>query len=280
MNWADFILNVAGLLLWLNWRAGKGDPLGRRTPATLVGTLRRAEPLRMRRWHLPVVLGAFLFLRAVLYWLIGSALGEVGMINLGVISLPFRCDESGHFWFCRILLFSILSFALTLGIFYSWLLLLSLLKGPKPVQDFVRLQLGRIDGWPATVKIALPLVVAVISWWLASGALVWLRMVPLFSGMRRLEESLIIALQGYLTWKFPVAALLTLYLLNNYIYFGRHPLWNYVEAAGQTLLRPLNKIPLRVGKADFTPVVGIALVFLTTEFAGRGLRLLYARLSY
>ena len=65
MNWVDFILNIAGLLLWLNWRAGKGDPLGKRTPATLVGTLRRAEPLRMQWWHLPLVLGAFLFLRAV-----------------------------------------------------------------------------------------------------------------------------------------------------------------------------------------------------------------------
>ena len=276
MNWVDFILNVAGLLVWLNWRAGKGDPLGRRTPATLVGTLRRAEPLRMQRWHLPLVLGAFLFLRGFLYWQIGPALRWTATLDLGVISPSFRSD-----WFGRILLFSILSFALTLGIFYSWLLLLSLLKGPRPVQDFVRLQLGRIDGWSPGLKLALPPVVAAISWWLVSWVLAWLQIdTEPTSTFCRIEESLIIAVQSYLTWKFPIAALLTLYLLNSYIYFGRHPLWNYINVTSQALLRPLKKIPLRVGKADFTPVVGIALVFLIAELAERGLSSLYVRLAY
>ena len=276
MNWVDFILNVAGLLVWLNWRAGKGDPLGRRTPATLVGTLRRAEPLRMQRWHLPLVLGAFLFLRGFLYWQIGPALRWTATLDLGVISPSFRSD-----WFGRILLFSVLSFALTLGIFYSWLLLLSLLKGPRPVQDFVRLQLGRIDGWSPGLKLALPPVVAAISWWLVSWVLAWLQIdTEPTSTFCRIEESLIIAVQSYLTWKFPIAALLTLYLLNSYIYFGRHPLWNYINVTSQALLRPLKKIPLRVGKADFTPVVGIALVFLIAELAERGLSSLYARLAY
>src|SRR5580658_3341430 len=136
MNWVDLILNIAGLLLWFNWRAGKIDPMGKRTPATLIGTLRSAAPEKMRRWELPAVLGALIFLRAVFYWLIGPALRWAGILNLGIISLSFRSD-----WFGRILLFSFLSYALTLGIFYSWLLLLSLLKGPRPVQDFVRLQL-------------------------------------------------------------------------------------------------------------------------------------------
>ena len=69
----DFILNLAGLLLWLNWRSVRFDPLGRRTPATLIGTLRRAEPRRLRRWHLLAALGGLLLLRAVIYWQIGSA---------------------------------------------------------------------------------------------------------------------------------------------------------------------------------------------------------------
>jgi uncharacterized protein YggT (Ycf19 family) len=276
MNWVDFILNVAGLLVWLNWRAGKGDPVGQRTPATLVGTLRRAEPPRMRRWHLPLVLGAFLFLRAFLYWEIGPAMRWSGILNLGVISLSFRSD-----WFSRILLFSVLSFALTLGIFYSWLVLLSLLKGPRPVQDFVRLQLGRIDGWSTGLKVALPPVVTAISWWLVSWLLTWLQIdTQSASILWRIEESAMIALQSYLTWKFPLALLLTLYLLNSYIYFGRHPVWNYVNVTSQKLLRPLKKIPLRAGKADFTPVVGIALVFLIAELAERGLSSLYLRLAY
>jgi uncharacterized protein YggT (Ycf19 family) len=94
----------------------------------------------------------------------------------------------------------------------------------------------------------------------------------------RIEQSLVIGLGGYLVWKFLIGALLALHLLNSYIYFGRHPFWNYVNATAQTLLKPLEKIPLRAGKVDFAPVVGIALTFLLAEFAGRGLVLLYAKL--
>ena len=78
MGIIDFILNLAGLLLWLNWRSLRFDPLGKRTPATLIGTLRRAEPRRLRRWHLPAALGGLLLLRAVFYWQIGSGVGLGG----------------------------------------------------------------------------------------------------------------------------------------------------------------------------------------------------------
>ena len=74
----DFILNLAGLLLWLNWRSVRFDPLGKRTPATLIGTLRRAEPRRWRRWHLLAALGGLLLLRAVFYWQIGAAANWAG----------------------------------------------------------------------------------------------------------------------------------------------------------------------------------------------------------
>ncbi len=277
MSWVDFILNIAGLLLWLNWRAGKIDPLGKRTPATLVGTLRRAEPSRARRWTLPLFLGAFLFLRALLYWQVGSALHWAGTLNLGVISLSFRSD-----WFGRALVFSILSFLLALGILYSCLLLLSLLKGPKPIQDFVRLQLGTIDDWPPAMKLVLPFVVTAVAWWAVSWALVGLGIIPRpVSPVVRIEESLIIGLQSYLLWEFPVAALLVLHLLNNYIYFGRHPVWNYADVTANTLLSPLRRLkwlPLRIGKVDLTPVLGIAVVFFGAQLAGQILMRLYSRL--
>ncbi|HTQ50904.1 MAG TPA: hypothetical protein VMJ12_09355, partial [Candidatus Acidoferrales bacterium] len=106
MGIIDFILNLAGLLLWLNWRSLRFDPLGKRTPATLIGTLRRAEPRKLRRWHLLAVLGGLLFLRAVLYWQVGSGVGWAsGTLNLGVIELSFRSDHFRH-----ILLFSLFSF--------------------------------------------------------------------------------------------------------------------------------------------------------------------------
>ena len=41
---------------------------------------------------------------------------------------------------------------------------------------------------------------------------------------------------------------------------------------------PLRAVPLRAGKADFAPIVGMALVFLLAELAERGLAALYLRL--
>jgi uncharacterized protein YggT (Ycf19 family) len=275
----DLILNLAGLLLWLNWRSVRFDPLGRRTPATLIGTLRRAEPRRLRRWHLLAALGGLLLLRAVLYWQIGAGVGwAAGKLNLGIIELSFRSDSFG-----RILLFSIFSFGLTLGVLYLWLLLLSILAGPErlPFHRLVRMPLGGMDRWARGVKFLLPLMVTATFWWLASWLLAWLQVIPpLVSPVHRIEESLVIGLGSYLAWKYLIGVLLVLHLLNSYIYFGKHPFWAYVNAEAQTLLSPLRLVPLQAGKADFAPVVGIMLVFLAAELAGRGLVLLYGKLPF
>ena len=277
MGLIDFILNLAGLLLWLNWRAAKADPLGKSKPATLIGTLRRAEPANASRWHLAAVLGGLLLLRALFYWQIGSALKPVwaGTLDLGVIAPSF---VSSSFW--RILLFSIFSFARMFGILYLWLVLLSILDGPMPTHRLVKMQLGKVDGWPRWIKFLLPLAVIALVWGLASWPFAWLHPKPAMSGVHRIEESLVIALGSYLVWKFLIAALLALHLLNSYIYFGKNPFWNYVNATANQLLRPLEKIPLRAGRADFAPVVGIALVFLLAGLAGRALVIIYGRLPF
>jgi uncharacterized protein YggT (Ycf19 family) len=276
MSLIDFILNLAGLLLWLNWRSVRLDPLGKRTPATLIGTLRRTEPQRLRRWHLLAALGGLLLLRAVFYWQIGSAAHWTGTLNLSVITLSFRSD-----FFARMLWFSIFSFGLTLGVFYLWLLLLSILAGPEPIHRLVRMQLGRIDFWPRGMKFILPLIVAATFWWLASWLLAWLQIIPKpVSAAHRFEQALVIGLNSYLVWKYLIGALLTLHLLNSYIYFGKHPFWSYGNAKARTLLSPLRAVPLQTGKVDFAPVAGLALVFLAAELAGRGLFFLYGRLPF
>jgi uncharacterized protein YggT (Ycf19 family) len=276
----DFILNLAGLLLWLNWRSVRLDPLGKRTPATLIGTLRRAEPKRWRRWHLLAALGGLLLLRALFYWQIGSAFKPVwaGKLDLDVITLSFRSD-----FFARMLWFSIFSFGLMLGVFYLWLLLLSILAGPEPpsFHRLVRMQLGRIDGWSRGVKFLLPLMVMAVFWWLATWLLAWLQIIPQpVSAAHRIEAALTVGLNSYLVWKYLIGALLTLHLLNSYIYFGKHPFWSYVNAEARTLLSPLRAVPLQMGRADFAPVVVLVLVFLAAELARRGLFFLYGRLPF
>ncbi len=270
MSLIDFILNLAGLLLWLNWRSVRLDPLGKRKPATLIGTLRRAEPRHWRRWHLLAALGGLLLLRVVFYRLIGPAAHWTGTLNLNVITLSFRSDI-----FARMLWFSIFSFGLTLGVFYLWLLLLSILAGPDPLpfHRLVRMQLGRIDDWPRGVKFLLPLMVMATFWWLATWLLTWLQIIPPpVSAAHRIEAALIVGLNSYLIWKYVIGALLTLHLLNSYIYFGKHPFWGYVNMTAQTLLSPLRRFPLRLGKMDFAPVVAIIIIFLFANFAENGIK--------
>jgi uncharacterized protein YggT (Ycf19 family) len=273
----DFILNLAGLLLWLNWRSVRFDPLGRRTPATLIGTLRRAEPRRLRRWHLLAALGGLLLLRAGIYWQIGSAANWSGKLDLGITALSFSSNLSGPMLsFLRMLVFSIFSFGLMLGVFYLWLLLLSILAGPEPLpfHRLVRMPLGGMEFF-------LPLMVTATFWWLASWLLAWLQVIlEPASPAHRIEEALVIGLGSYLAWKYLIGTLLVLHLLNSYIYFGKHPFWGYVNAEAQTLLSPLRVVPLRAGRVDFAPVVGIVLVFLAAELAGRGLVLLYGKLLF
>jgi uncharacterized protein YggT (Ycf19 family) len=281
MGYVDFILNLAGLLLWIKWRSLPFDPIHKRTPATLVGTLRRAAPSHFRRWHLLAGIGLLLILRAVFYWQIGSASTPawVGKLDLKATVLPFVSNSFG-----RMILFSAFSFGLTLGIFYLWLLLLSILAGQtakeQPIHRLVRMQLGGIDGWPRWVKIILPLAVTALVWGLASWPFAWLHPRQTMSAAHRIEESLVIGLGSYLAWKFIAVALLVLHLLNTYIYFGKHPFWNYVNTTAQNLIAPLRKIPMRAGKVDFAPVVGIAIIFFATELSERGLVWLYARLPF
>ncbi|HEY1660789.1 MAG TPA: hypothetical protein VGI03_00070 [Verrucomicrobiae bacterium] len=273
MGIVDFILNLAGLLLWLNWRAEKADPVGKRRPATLIGTLRRADS-NSRRWQIPAVIAGLILFRALLYWQIGSAANWwSAKLDLGVTELFFR---STYFW--QMFFFSVFSFIETLWIFHLWLLLLSLLNGPPPFNNFVRTQLGALDRLGRRTKILLPFIATAVLWWVASWLLAWLAVIPnQISALHRLEESLVMGLAAYLAWKVVAVLLLVLYLLNSYIYFGKQPFWNYVNAEAQTLLSPLKSIPLRAGRADFAPVVGIVLVLLLAGMAERLLFFLHGR---
>ena len=266
MGIVDFILNLAGLLLWLNWRSLRFDPLAKRTPATLMGTLRPASPKKFRRWHLLLILAGMLVVRAVAYrWV---APFWVARLDLGVTVPSFRSDD-----FSGMLLFSVCSFLLVLDVFYVALLLLSLLRGPDPIHRLVKIPLGRVDDWPRAIKTFLPLLLTAAGWWTFGGMLVHLKICPPpLSLAHRLEQGLFLGLDSYLVWKFPLGALLALHLLNSYIYFGSHPVWNYVHVAAGTILRPLHKFPLRFGRVDFAPVIGLILIFLLVRLAENGVQ--------
>jgi len=276
----DFILNLAGLLLWLNWRSFGADPLSKTTPATLAGTLRRAEPQRLKGWHLLAGLGVLLLLRAILYWQIGPAVNWTPSLRLVAIAISFRSD-----FFSRAILFSVLSFGATLIIFYLWLLLLSVVNGRSeeadPLQKLVRLHLGWVDHWPWPLKLFLPLLFVTLLWYAFNPLLIRWEIIPAVkSALHRLEQAVAIGLGVYLAWKYLITGVLILYLLSSYVYLGNHVFWNFLAVTGRNMLRPLRVLPLQIGRIDLAPLFAIALVLVASRFAERGLTDLYRRLPF
>jgi uncharacterized protein YggT (Ycf19 family) len=273
MGLIDFILDIAALLLWLSWRGVTIDPLTKATPATLAGTLRRAEPSRVRHWHFLVALLGLIVLRALLYRSLGPALHWTGQLDLVATRLSFPSD-----FFQWMLLFSALGFALTLFVFHVLLLLVSILSangaGDLTLPRLARAHLGVVDSWPKAFQLVLPFLIGTLLYWSATWPLAAWGLVPRpVSETTRLAQSALVGLGSYITWKYLLVLLLALQLLNNHIYFGAHPMWNFVTFTARRVLAPLRVLPLRLGKIDFAPLVGIALVLLVSQIAEHGLSL-------
>lgn len=273
MGLLDFILNLIGLLLWFNWRAAWFDPLSKSTPATLAGTLRRAEKTRYKRWHLPLGLLGLLLLRAPLYSEFGSALNWTGKLDLMVISIPFHSNAPSYL---PMLLYSFYSFGAALTTFLLWVLFLSILKSTSPENDslrqLLRLHLGRAESWTTTPKLLLPLLLITPLWYVASWPLTYWNILPgPATAVHRLEQALLVGAGSYLVWKYLILGVLTLYFISSYVYFGKNPFWQHLEVIARLLLRPLRSLPLRFGKVDFAPLAGILLALFLAGILERGI---------
>ena len=270
----DFILNLAGLLLWLNWLAISFDPLAGATAATLAGTLKKADTSSPRRWKPLVALVALLLFRAYIYYLVGSSVGWTPHLHLGFIDLPFLNLFSNPDSFYRMLLYSGLSFGATLAIFYFWLLLLSAanvtVPDNDPIQKTIRLHIRWIERWPRSLKLLFPFIISSLLWLIFHPLFVKLAIMPTTkSAVQLVEQAIWIGIGSYLSWKYLLVGIFLLHILNSYVYLGNHPFWNFINATARNLLTPISWIPLSMARVDFSPLVGIALVFLITEFLSR-----------
>lgn len=278
MGLIDLILNIACLLLWINWRTVRVTTPGKSPPLSLTSTLKKADTRRGARWLSLAGVLALLGLRSPFYWNVGSAVGWTPSLELGAISLPFRSD---YFW--RILLFSILSFGHILCAFYAWLLLISVinrdLPSDEPIQRQVQLQLGVVERWPIPVKLLLPAAGATLAWGFVSPGLVSLGILPIPKSTIQLwEQALLLGVTSVVVWKFLLLGICLLYLMNSYVYLGSSAFWPYINSTGANLLQPLRRFPICFGKVDLSPAVGIVLVLLITRWASRWLPWLFQRL--
>ncbi len=258
----DLILNLAAVLLWLNWRSIRFDPLIATTPATLIGTLRRAEPQRLKGWQLLVALGVLLVLRGLLYQQLGPEAGWTPKLNLFFVVLAFRGNL-----FLPALLFSVLSFARVLIICYFWLLALVVINrqnaAPDPVLKLLHLHVGPVARWPWPLQVLLPLVLVAGLWMALHPLLVQLEIANRTRTISHLvEQGLLVGAALYLTLQYVLPVFLFLHLIVSYIYLGANPFWEFVGTTSCNILVPLRPVPLRLARFDFSPLVGVVLIFL------------------
>jgi uncharacterized protein YggT (Ycf19 family) len=260
MGLIDVILNLAGVLLWLSWRSLRFDPLVITSPATLVGTLRRAEPQRLKGWQLLAGLAVLLLLRALLYRQIGPAAEWTPKLNLFFVVLAFRSD----LWL-PVTFYSVLSFARVLVICYFWLLALAMINRRSaesdPLLKMLRSHLGPVARWPWLVQLLLPLLLVTALWMALHPLLLHLEITNrVRSNTHLAEQGILIGTALYFSLQYVLPVFLFLHLIGSYVYLGTSPLWDFVGATARNLLVPLRRLPLRIAKFDFTPVAGVILI--------------------
>jgi uncharacterized protein YggT (Ycf19 family) len=266
MSALDFLLNLAGLLLWLSWRSLRFAPQLRSSAGSLVGTLKPTEFGKFRGWPFLAGLAALLLVRAWGYWQIGGPAGWIPKLHLGWVVLAFPRDSLP-----AVALFSLLSLIRLCLVFYFWLLVLCIVNRnspePDPVQAMLRLHLGSLARWPWALKLVLLPVLAAAFWIAIHPLLTRLNMTdPALSFLHLLEQGLLVGGRLFVTLKFLLPAFLFLYLVASYIYFGKHPVWDFVFNTAKNLLAPFRSLPLRFAKLDFAPIAAVGLLFLVLEW--------------
>lgn len=256
----DSILNFAVLLLWLNWRSLRLDPVANSIPTTLAGTLKSTRPTSLKGWQVLAGLCLLLVLRVVVCEEIGSPVDWTPKLDLGFIALAFRSDN-----LATAVAYSLLSSLRLVVVFYFWLLALVAINRastePDPLLKLLRFHVGRVARWPVAVQISLPIVVAAGLWMALQPLLVRYHVViPAASFIHLCAQGLLVGTGLIFSLKYLVPAILLLHLVSSYVYLGNNALWDFVSTSSRNLLRPLQGVPLRFARVDFAPIAAILLV--------------------
>jgi hypothetical protein len=272
----DFILNVAGLLLWLNWRSARIALHRPQAVVSIANSLQRADPVRGAGWSSLGALILLLGLRALFYHTLGPKLGWVPYMDFLAVNLPWRSDD-----LLRMTIFSVTSFGVTLYAFYSWLLLLSALNrsllDSMPIHRWVRYHLGLLEKLPAFLKVFLPILFVLLLWPLVYKGLVLLKIAPEIRDTVQLWQSGgVLGIASLFLWRWLIVLILAAHLLNTYLYLGEDPIWKYASATARNLLHPIRF--LRAGKLDLAPILGLVLILSASHYLPGQLNYLYRKL--
>ena len=262
----DLTLNLAVLLLWLNWRSLRLDPVANSLPTTLAGTLKTTRPTQLKAWQLLLGLCLLITLRVVVCREIGSPVDWTPTLDLGQVALAFRSDNLP-----TASLYALLSSLRLVLVFYFWLLVLVAINrsnsDPDPIQKMLRSYVGRISRWPALVQVLAPMVAAAALWMAFEPLLVHYGVgIPAASLAHLAGQGLLIGASLTLSLKYLLPAILLAHMVSSYVYLGNNPIWDFLSTTSCNLLRPIRKLPLRLGKLDLSPLAGVAVVLLALHW--------------
>jgi uncharacterized protein YggT (Ycf19 family) len=116
------------------------------------------------------------------------------------------------------------------------------------------------------VQVILPGVLTSTIWMAVHPLLVYIGVVKLVQSLAHLlAQGALLGVGIYLTLKDLIPVLLFIYLVASYVYLGTSPVWDFISATSRKVLRPLSGLPLRFGRIDFSPLVGIILILLLLQ---------------
>lgn len=278
MKWLDWMVNLAGLLLWLGWRGFGALPVSSRPALTLASNLRPAGRRAGRsRLALPGLL-ALLGGRALLHHEFPGQFAEAAIWSPGAVAVTFRSDLFG-----RILAYSVLSWLEFAVVVYLILGLFGSLRrndpDPDPLTRSIRAELGWFSRWPVFLSPLPALAVMAVIWvsisgWLASAGL----LPPIRSEAHRLQQMLVVAAGILPALKWPLATVCLLRFLLDHVYLGTSPFWDYAHATGGRLSAWLRWLPLKLGAMDFAPVFAAAAFWAVAYFLEGAIPRLFQRL--
>ncbi len=256
MDWLHGILNLTGLLFWTLWRAGT---MPRPKPANAItGPSPRQGTVFKRSWAYLLALIGLLIFRAIFYNQFGPGLDWIPSLELIHETPHFRSDH-----FARSLAYSILSFTRWLSdLYFCWALLITI----KPKSDtaktwrsFLRSQFGWLGGLPSIALWIAALLLAILLHIIEAEWMVYVGVRTESNHYYKLLPLLV--LLDFRTAIYLSMGIITLYILNSYVYFGENNFWNSVNNCGKQLLAPIRRTPLVVGKVDLAPFLAMAVAY-------------------
>ena len=269
MSWVVYILDLAGLLLWLSFRRVGADPT--RPAGTLLGNLRPAAPVPHRSWTSLLALVLMLALRPLLLVLLATLLDSTPSWAPGPTVIAFRADD----WL-RLYLFSTLSFVWTALTGYAVLLAFcGLSRGITELNSFAEFAenlAGPIGRVPVVLMVVFPIFAGALLWSGVRHLLEWQHLLPSTgAGWLLVGQSCLMGLAVWLPLRWVAVLVLVLRFVHNYVYLGEHAVWTLVQTIGRRLEFPLAWIPARVGRMDLVPLLTAGVYWFAGEMASRGL---------